>query len=72
MAVFLRLFRTVPFDRPIHASNRCEVLIGRTLAACRHPVAAWRSGIRGFRVPVLAGYFVAGYVAVLTAIVLFD
>ena len=41
-------------------SSKAEVLIGRTLAACVHPVAAWRRGRRG-RLPVVVGYFLAGY-----------
>jgi hypothetical protein len=53
------------------ASNRLEVLIGRSLAACVHPLAAWRSGARSFRVMLLAGYFAAGYVTVLVAITVF-
>jgi hypothetical protein len=50
-------------------SNRCEVLIGRSLAACVHPFAAWRSRARSFRVLVLAGYFTAGYLTVLMTMV---
>jgi hypothetical protein len=48
-----------------------EVLIGRTLAACVHPVAAWRSGSKSARLQFFAGYFVAGYVLVfLTLLIL--
>ncbi len=47
-----------------------EVLIGRSLAACVHPIAAWQSKARSFRVLLVAGYFALGYVAVLTAIAL--
>jgi hypothetical protein len=50
-------------------SRRHEILLGRSLAACAHPLAAWRSRIRSFRVLVLAGYFTAGYVTVLAAMV---
>jgi hypothetical protein len=46
-----------------------EVLFGRTLAACIHPIAAWGHDIRSFRVLLLAGYFTAGYIAVLLAVV---
>ena len=52
--------------------RRPEVLFGRTLAACIHPSAAWRYHIRSFRVLLLAGYFTAGYIAVLLAVVLMD
>jgi hypothetical protein len=58
-----------PSDRSI---LRVEVLFGRTLAACIHPIAAWRYDIRSFRVLLLAGYFTAGYIAVLLAVVLMD
>ena len=48
-------------DRP---STRSEVFIGRSLAICAHPVAAWRTTIRSIRLVLLAGYFAAAYVAV--------
>jgi len=58
-----------PSDRSI---PRVEVLFGRTLAACVHPIAAWRYDIRSFRVLLVAGYFTAGFVAVLLAILLMN
>ena len=42
-----------------------EVLIGRSLAACIHPMAAWRAKARSFRVLLVAGYFALGYVTVM-------
>lgn len=42
------------------SSSKLERLIGRSLAACAHPHAAWRLGARG-RIPLLVGYFLAGY-----------
>jgi hypothetical protein len=42
------------------SSSKLEVFIGRSLAACIHPQAAWRLGVKG-RVPLLVGYFLAGY-----------
>jgi len=54
-------------DRP---STRGEILIGRSLAACVHPVAAWRSGSRSARAQFFVGYFVAGYVLVFLALLL--
>jgi hypothetical protein len=51
------------------ASSRGEVLVGRTAAACVHPLAAWSCARRSFRVLLLAGYFTAGYLAVLAALV---
>ena len=52
------------------SANRCEVLLGRALAACAHPLAAWRSTARSFRVLLLAGYFAAGYITVLATLIL--
>jgi len=52
-------------DRP---STRLEVLIGRSVAACVHPVAAWRAGSKSARLQFLAGYFVASYVLVFLAL----
>ena len=37
--------------------------IGRSLALCVHPVAAWRYGSRA-RLVIFAAYFAASYVAV--------
>ena len=58
---------TAQTNSPIHWH---EVLIGRSLAACVHPMAAWQSKARSFRVLLVAGYFALGYLAVLTAIAL--
>jgi hypothetical protein len=52
--------------------NRSEVLVGRTMAACVHPLAAWHSRVPEFRVLLLAGYFAAGYLAGLFAIVMMN
>jgi hypothetical protein len=46
------------------------MLIGRTLAACLHPMAAWRSPARSYRVLLLVGYFTGGYVGGLLVVVL--
>jgi hypothetical protein len=52
----------------VRPPTRREVLIGKSLAACVHPFAAWRLSRRRIRVVILAGYFVTGYVAVLVAL----
>ena len=57
-------------NEPRSIGRTCEVLAGRTLAACAHPLAAWQSTVRSFRVLLIAGYVAAGYVAVLAALVL--
>jgi hypothetical protein len=54
-------------DRP---SSRSEIFIGRSLAICAHPVAAWRTAAKSMRVILLAGYFAAAYVAVLALMTL--
>jgi hypothetical protein len=55
---------------PSSSSRWHEVLIGRSLAACVHPMAAWQSRARSFRVLLVAGYFAMGYMTVLAAIAL--
>jgi hypothetical protein len=55
---------------PRRSSRRHEVLLGRTLAACVHPLSAWQSRMRSFRLLLIGGYFAAGYVAVLAAMAL--
>jgi hypothetical protein len=45
-----------------------EVLIGRWLAVCVHPVAAWGSKSRSTRLLCLSGYFIGSYVLVLLAL----
>ena len=55
---------------PSSSSRWHEVLIGRSLAACIHPMAAWQSRARSFRVLLVAGYFAMGYMTVLAAIAL--
>jgi hypothetical protein len=49
--------------RPDRPSTRSEIFVGRSLAICAHPVAAWRTTIRSIRLVLLAGYFAAAYVA---------
>ncbi len=47
-------------------STRLEILTGRWLACCAHPVLAWRLQSRAWRVAVCGGYAVAAYLTVLT------
>jgi hypothetical protein len=54
-----------PSCRP---ANRVEILIGRSLAVCVHPVAAWQRGSRRMRAQVVIGYFAASYAIVLSAL----
>jgi hypothetical protein len=50
------------------ASTRTEALIGRWLAVCVHPVAAWRTNSRSLRLLCVSGYFAGGYILVLLAL----
>lgn len=45
-----------------------EVLVGRTLALCAHPYAAWRSQSVKRRALVLFAYMTASYFIVLVAL----
>ena len=60
---FLRL----DADRP---STPAEVMIGRVLAACAHPVLAWRVLSPSGRLVVFGGYAMAGYLTVLSVLLL--
>jgi len=51
-------------------ANRIEIALGRMTAACVHPLAAWHDARRTFRVLLVAGYFAAGFVAALAALIL--
>jgi hypothetical protein len=52
------------------AIGRMDILIGRGLAFCLHPQAAWRVLPRGGRVMVIAAYAVAGFVATYATLML--
>ena len=54
----------------VSSSRWHEILLGRSMAACVHPIAAWQSKMRSFRVLLVAGYFVVGYLSGLAAIAL--
>ena len=45
-----------------------EVLVGRTIALCVHPYAAWRSHSVKRRAVLLVAYLTASYVIVLGAL----
>jgi len=50
--------------------NRLEIAIGWSLAACVHPMIAWRVLSRPRRCLIAGAYGVAAYVAVLTALLI--
>lgn len=45
-----------------------DIVIGRTLACCAHPAAAWRRLSLSGRVLIVAAYFAVGYFAVLAVL----
>jgi hypothetical protein len=53
---------------PIATANRIEIALGRTAAACVHPMAAWYARRRSMRAMLLAGYFLIGFAAAFTAL----
>jgi hypothetical protein len=59
------------FLAPI-AAMPIEVVIGRWLAWCSHPVAAWRVLPTSGRALIVASYFVSSYAAVLLALLAFN
>ena len=48
-----------------------EILIGRGLACCLHPQAAWRMLTRTGRAFVICAYATGGFVATLAALMFF-
>ena len=54
----------------VRPANRIEIALGRMAAACVHPQAAWHDARRTFQVLLVAGYFAAGFVAALAALIL--
>jgi hypothetical protein len=52
-------------DRP---ATRVEVAIGRTLAVCVHPIAAWRTRPDYRRLLLFSGCFTASYILVFVAL----
>ena len=52
----------------MHAMNTWEIVLGRWLAFCAHPVCAWRARSPRAKLVVLMSYFAAGYVSVFVAL----
>jgi len=55
---------------PIATANRIEIALGRTAAACVHPVAAWLTARPSMRAMVVGGYFLMGFSAAIAALLL--
>jgi hypothetical protein len=45
-----------------------EIVFGRWLALCAHPICAWRARGTATRILVVTSYFAAGYLSMLTAL----
>jgi hypothetical protein len=54
----------------IRFRDRAPIVIGRTLAACVHPYAAWRGSPVRQRMLIATGYFAAGFLSMLAALAL--
>ena len=53
-------------------SHSIALVGGRVLAACLHPLAAWRYPDGSFRLPLVIGYVAAGYIVGLAAAILMN
>jgi len=53
------------------SSTRTEIAVGRALAMCVHPYAAWRTRSKSGRLLVFFTYFAVGYAVVLTSLLVF-
>jgi hypothetical protein len=49
---------------------RFEIVIGRSLAICAHPVAAWHTQSVRYRCVLVGGYVGAGYLLTLAVLAL--
>ena len=52
------------------SASKLEIVIGRSLAACVHPVAAWRHRSKIVRYQIVAGYVLASYILGLLIVLL--
>jgi hypothetical protein len=62
--------RALRFLQPDRPSTPREILYGRLLALCAHPVLAWRVLSPSGRLVVCGGYAAAAYLTVLTLLLL--
>lgn len=59
---------TEPPMTPVN--NDLATIVGRFVAACVHPYAAWRAFSAPKRLLIAIGYFAAAFISVLTALLL--
>ena len=50
------------------SANRIEVIVGRSLAVCVHPVGGWRFGTGPVRAWIVLAYFSLAFATVLGAL----
>jgi hypothetical protein len=50
------------------STAQLEIFIGRSLAFCAHPLAAWRVVSHRWRFLMVFAYFVAAYATILSAL----
>ena len=70
MASRLLKWEAMTLSAAVRPANKIEIALGRMAAACMHPLAAWHDARRTFRLLLVAGYFAAGFVAALAALIL--
>ena len=58
----------VAHPTPNAAANKIEIVLGRTAAACVHPMAAWLTKRRSLRAMLVGGYVAIGFAATLTVL----
>ena len=68
LATRLLLTGPVTHPTPNAAANRIEIALGRTAAACVHPVAAWLTKRRSMRAMLVVGYVVIGFTTTLAVL----
>jgi hypothetical protein len=70
IAVSPRIFDAGPLAKllPSPLPMSFEIVFGRWLALCAHPVCAWRGRGIAARLLVVTSYVAAGYLSVLTAL----
>ena len=61
---------TVAASKLNRPTGRLEILVGRSLAMCVHPYAAWRAHATGGRLLVLFTYAAASYAVTLTVLLI--
>jgi hypothetical protein len=55
----------VEFNLLSDTTMTADVVIGRTLACCAHPAAAWRRVSTSGKALIVGAYFLIGYLAVM-------